>query len=78
VFSRLNTGKISSRFQGGGIGPLPNSNQARSGRLLLGNFNSGVSTMKHLKGMPGAGSVIKKGLVLNKFDTRSNKFSVGV
>ena len=49
--------------------PIPvsapsNSNQARSAIFRLGNFNSGVSTMKHLKGITGADSVKKNGLVL--------------
>ena len=36
----------------------------------------GVSSMKHLKDMPGADSVKKKGLVFNEIDIMFNKLSV--
>ena len=55
------------------------SNPVGSDRLCPGdNFNNGVSTLKHLKGMPGADSVKKKGHDLNGIDTKLNKISVMV
>ncbi len=55
------------------------SNPVGSHRLCPGNnFNSGVSTMKHLKGMTGADSMEKKGHVINDINMRFNKLSVKV
>lgn len=38
----------------------------KSDRFGLGHFNGTVSTPKHLKELPGAGSVVKKGHVLGR------------